>query len=121
VHAGGGTATDMLSVFVPQLIQVGIIPHQPHTATFVFDRKTATDIVSPFAESNSTQLTAIPPNSNNEPLNPPGKDNVVISMNVRSFIPTVIDSQGNVKHFAPNAAYTVFMLSGSKLTLFRPL
>ena len=107
MHAGGGTATDMLSVFVPQLIQVGIIPHQPHTATFVFDRKTATDIVSPFAESSSTQLTAISPNSNNEPLNPPGKDNVVISMNARSFIPTVIDSQGNVKHFAPNAAYTM--------------
>jgi hypothetical protein len=28
-------------------------------------------------------------------------------MNARSFIPTVIDSQGNVKHFAPNAAYTM--------------
>ncbi len=118
VHAGGGTSTDMLAVFVPQLIQVGLgqsvtwdnpsTVGEPHTVTFVLDNKTATDIVSPFAVPNSTQLTAIPPNSNNEPLKVPAQKNVVIAVNARSYIPTVIDSQENVKHFAPpNSAYTM--------------
>jgi plastocyanin len=67
VHAGGGTSTDMLVVFVPQLIQVGLgqsvtwdnpsTVGEPHTVTFVLDNKTATDIVSPFAVPNSTQLS----------------------------------------------------------------
>ena len=118
VHAGGGTSTNMLAVFVPQLIQVGIgqsvtwdnpsAVAEPHTVTFALDNKTATELVSPFAVPNSTQFTPIPPNSNNEPLKVPGKDNVVITINARSYIPTVIDSQGSVKHFAPpNAAYTM--------------
>ena len=118
VHAGGGTSTDMLAVFVPQLIQVGVgqsvtwnnpsTVAEPHTVTFVLDNKTATDIVSPFAVPNSTQLTAIPPNSNSEPLRPPGQNNVVIAVNARSYIPTVIDAQGSVKQFAPpDAAYTM--------------
>jgi plastocyanin len=118
VHAGGGTSTDMLAVFVPQLIQVSVgqsitwdnpsAVAEPHTVTFVLDNKTATGIVSPFAVPNSTQLTAIPPNSNGESLRPPGQNNVVIAVNARSYIPTVIDSQESVKHFAPpNAAYTM--------------
>ena len=81
---------------------------EPHTATFVLDNKTTTGIVSPFGVPNSTQFAVIPPNSNNEPLKVPGQNNVVIAVNARSFIPTVIDSQGTVKHFAPpNAAYTM--------------
>jgi plastocyanin len=118
VRAGGGNATDMLAVFVPQQIQVSTgqsvtwdnpsAVDEPHTVTFVLDNKTATDIISPFAVPNSTQLTAIPPNSNNEPLKVPGQNNVVLVANARSFIPTVIDSQGSVKQFAPpNAAYTM--------------
>jgi plastocyanin len=111
VHAGGGTSTDMLAVFVPQLIQVGVgqsvtwdnpsTVGEPHTVTFVLDNKTATGIVSPFSVPSSTQFVAIPPNSNNEPLKVPGQNNVVIAVNARSYIPTVIDSQGSVKHFAP--------------------
>ena len=46
-------------------------------------------------------MQTIPPNSNNEPLRPPSQNNVVIAVNARSYTPTVIDSQGNVKHFAP--------------------
>jgi hypothetical protein len=61
-------------------------------------------IVSPFAVPNSTQFTAIPPSSNNEPLKVPGQNNVVIAVNARSFILTVIDSQGSVRHFAPPSA-----------------
>ena|SRR5437763_1421520 len=117
VQAGGGNSTAPLTVFVPQNIQVKAgesvtwnnpsTVGEPHTVTFVLDNKTMTNIVSPFAVPNSTQFAAIPPNSNNEPLKVPAKNNVVIVVNARSFVPTVIDSQGNVKHFAPpNAAYT---------------
>jgi plastocyanin len=118
VQAGGGNSTAPLTAFVPQNIEIKAgesvtwdnpsTVGEPHTATFVLDNKTTTGIVSPFGVPNSTQLTAIPPNSNNEPLKVPGQNNVVIAVNARSFIPTVIDSQGTVKHFAPpNAAYTM--------------
>src|SRR5919199_5723395 len=118
VHAGGGTSTDMLAVFVPPLIQVGVgqsitwdnpsAVAEPHTVTFVLDNKTATDIVSPFAVPNSTQFTSVPAGSNSQPLRPPGQSNVVIAVNARSYIPTVINSQVSVKQFAPpNAAYTM--------------
>jgi plastocyanin len=122
VHAGGGNSAAPLTIFVPQQIEVSVgqsitwdnpsTVGEPHTATFVLDNKTYTNIVSPFAVPNSTQLTAIPPNSNNEPLRPPGQNNVVITINSRSFIPTVIDSQGNVKHFAPPAA--AYTMTGSE-------
>jgi plastocyanin len=118
VHAGGGNSTAPLTAFIPQQIEVRVgqsvtwdnpsTVAEPHTATFILDNKTATNIVSPFGVPNSTKFTAIPPSSNNEPLNVPGQNNVVIAVNARSYIPTVIDSQGNVKHFAPpNAAYTM--------------
>ena len=118
VHAGGGNTTDMLAVFVPQQIQVSAgqsitwdnpsAVAEPHTVTFVLDNKTATAIVSPFAVPNSTQFTSVPADSNSQPLRPPGQNNVVIAINARSYIPTVIDSQGSLKQFAPpNAAYTM--------------
>ena len=118
VQAGGGNSTAPLTAFVPQNIEIKAgesvtwdnpsTVGEPHTATFVLDNKTTTGIVSPFGVPNSTQFAAIPPNSNNEPLKVPGQNNVVIAVNARSFIPTVIDSQGTVKHFAPpNAAYTM--------------
>ena len=122
VQAGGGNSTAPLTVFVPQNIQIKAgesitwnnpsTVGEPHTVTFVLDNKTTTNIVSPFAVPNSTQFTAIPPNSNNEPLKVPGKNNVIVAVNARSFVPTVIDSQGNVKHFAPpNASY---IMNGSE-------
>ena len=118
VQAGGGNSTAPLTAFIPQNIEIKAgesvtwdnpsTVGEPHTATFVLDNKTTTGIVSPFGVPNSTQFAAIPPNSNNEPLKVPGQNNVVIAVNARSFIPTVIDSQGTVKHFAPpNAAYTM--------------
>ena len=118
VQAGGGNSTAPLTAFVPQNIEIKAgesvtwdnpsTVGEPHTATFVLDNKTTTGIVSPFGVPNSTQFAAIPPNSNNEPLKVPGQNNVVIAVNARSFIPTVIDLQGTVKHFAPpNAAYTM--------------
>jgi len=67
------------------------------------------NLISPIGVvPNSTQFTGIPPNSNDEPLKAPGPNNVVIAINARSYIPTVIDSQGNVKHLLPpNANYSM--------------
>ena len=118
VHAGGGSMTSPLTAFVPQQVQINVgqsvtwdnpsVVAEPHTVTFVFDNKTATDIVSPFGVPNSTQFSVIPPGSNNEPLKVPGKNNIVIAVNARSYIPTIIDSQGNARHLPPpTAAYTM--------------
>jgi plastocyanin len=118
VHAGGGNSTAPLTVFVPQQIEVSVgqsvtwdnpsTVGEPHTATFILDNKTATNIVSPFAVSNSTQFTPIPSNSNSQPLRPAAQNDVVIAVNARSYIPTVIDSQGSVKQFTPpSASYTM--------------
>jgi plastocyanin len=111
IQAGGGNSTAPLTVFVPQNMQISVgesitwdnpsTVGEPHTVTFVLDNTTMTNIVSPFSVPNSTQFTAIPPTSNNEPLRPPGKNNVVIAVNSRSFVPTIIDSQGDLKQYAP--------------------
>ena len=57
VHAGGGILLAPLTVFVPQQIEVSVgqsvtwdnpsTVGEPHTATFILDNKTATNIVSP--------------------------------------------------------------------------
>ena len=118
VHSGGGNRTSPLTAFVPQRIQIGVgqsvtwdnpsVVAEPHTVTFVLDNKTATDIVSPFAVQNSTQFSSIPHGSNSEPLKVPGQNNVVIAVNARSYVPTIIDSQGNARHLpTPTAVYTV--------------
>lgn len=119
VEAGRGNASAIIDHFFPQTMEVKIgqsitwyNPTQvaePHTVTFALDTKTMTGPVAPFAiNPSSTQFMPIPPDSNNEPVKVPGKDNVVaVALNARSFIPTIIDSQGGVKHFAPNAAYTM--------------
>jgi plastocyanin len=118
VHAGGGTSTSPLTAFVPQQIQISAgqsviwdnpsVVAEPHTVSFVLDNKTATDIVSPFAVPNSTQFSAIPPGSNSEPLKVPGQNNVIIAVNARSYVPTIIASQGNATHLPPpNVVYTM--------------
>jgi plastocyanin len=119
VEAGRGNASAIIDHFFPQTMELKIgqsitwyNPTQvaePHTVTFALDTKTMTGPVAPFAiNPSSTQFMPIPPDSNNEPVKVPGKDNIVaVALNARSFIPTIIDSQGSVKHFAPNAAYTM--------------
>ena len=119
VAAGWGNATAPLTVFVPKKVEIKngesvvwdnpTTVAEPHTVTFVLDNKTMTGIVSPFAVvPNSTGFEAIPPNSNNEPLKAPGPNNVVIAVNARAYIPTIIDSQGIAKQLPPpNAAYTI--------------
>lgn len=77
------------------------------TVTFLLDNKTPINIVSSFALPNSIQFAAMPSNSNNEPLRVPGQNNVVIAVNARYFVPTVIDSQSGIMHFALNVGYTM--------------
>lgn len=119
VEAGRGNASAIIDHFFPQTVEIKVGQSitwynpthvaEPHTVTFALDNKTMTGPVAPFTiNPSSTQFMPIPPDSNNEPVKVPGKDNVaVVALNARSFIPTIIDSQGNVKHFAPNAAYTM--------------
>ena len=117
VEAGRGNASAIIDHFFPQTAEIKVgqsitwyNPTQvaePHTVTFALDTKTMTRPVAPFAiNPSSTQFMPIPPDSNNEPVKVPGK-NVAVALNARSFIPTIIDSQGGVKHFARNAAYTM--------------
>jgi plastocyanin len=116
VQAGGGNAIRPLTKFIPEKVQITagqsitwVNPTtvgEPHTVTFVLDNKTTTGVVSALGVPNGTQFTPIPPGSNNQPVMMPGKS-VVIALNATSYIPTIIDSQGNVKMFAsPNAKYT---------------
>jgi plastocyanin len=66
IQAGGGDYTAPLTVFLPQNIEIKAGESvtwdnpsrvaEPHSATFVLDNKTMTDIVSPFAVPDSTQL-----------------------------------------------------------------
>ena len=57
----------------------------------------------------------LPSGSNNEPLKVPGQQNVIVTMDARSYIPTIIDLQGNVTHLAsPTANY---IMTGNENTL----
>jgi plastocyanin len=117
VQAGGGNGTAPLTQFLPERTEIKAgqsitwynptTVGEPHTVTFVLDNITMTGVVSPLAVPNSTQFTPLPPGSNNQPAMVPGK-NIVIALNARVYRPTVIDSQGNVKMFAPpDANYTM--------------
>jgi plastocyanin len=116
VQAGGGNATGPLTQFIPQKAEINIgqsitwynptTVGEPHTVTFVLDNNTMTGVVSPLAVPNSTQFMPLPPGSNNQAAMVPGK-NILLALNARVYSPTVIDSQGNVKMYAPpNAKYT---------------
>jgi plastocyanin len=119
IAAGGGNFTAPLTIYVPDNIEANVGQPvnwynptevgEPHTVTFVMDNNTMAGVVSPLSVSNTTTFTALPPNSNNEPIVIPGQDgtNTIIAINARTFNPTVIDSTGNVEFMSPNANYTI--------------
>lgn len=82
---------------------------EPHTVTFIFDANKTAGVVAPLGVSNTTEFTALPPGSNNEPIIVPGEDgmNTIIAVNARTFNPVVIDSSENVNFMTPNANYTL--------------
>jgi plastocyanin len=118
VEAGRGNASAIVDHFFPENAEIKVGQSitwfnptkvsEPHTVSIILDNKTMTGPVAPFAlNPSSTQFTPLPPSSNNEPVKVPGKSVVVVAVNARSYIPTVIDSQGTVKHSPPNASYTM--------------
>lgn len=119
IHAGGGNATNMLAAFVPQQVQIRIgqkvtwdnpstVP-EPHTVTFVFNGKTMTTGDVPFTVRNSTQFMPLSPGANSQPNITPGKNriNTIIVSNLRSYYPTLIDSNGHTKVLGPNGTFTI--------------
>jgi plastocyanin len=125
VDTGGGNATGPLTVYVPQnvTIEAGqsinwINPTtvgEPHSVTFVKESNLFPPYVVPFAVPSTTEIRALIPNPNVEPLvvpNPAGANNetekTVIINNGRVFNPLVIDSTGqNVTNLPLNAYYTM--------------
>ena len=116
IQAGVGQANISESLFSPQKVQIKLGDSvtwynptpvaEPHTVSFVLDNKTMTNLITPFAIRNITELVPLPPGSNSQPTIVPGK-NIVLSLNSRVFNPAVIDSQGKVKTVPTNSNYTM--------------
>ena len=118
VAAGGGNASNPLSAFSPQTVEISAgesvtwtnpskVP-EPHTVSFFLSNETYAEIFTPFAVDNSTQFMPVPPNANSEPAivpQGPAGAKLVIALNDRDFNPFVIDAEGNVERLAPNANY----------------
>ncbi|HKO63910.1 MAG TPA: plastocyanin/azurin family copper-binding protein [Candidatus Nitrosocosmicus sp.] len=119
IAAGGGNNSAPFTMYIPDKVEINAGQTvnwynptevaEPHTVTFVIDNSTMADVVSPLSVSNTTGFSALPPNSNNEPIIIPGQNgtNTVIAVNARTFNPAVIDSSGNVEFMNPNANYTM--------------
>jgi plastocyanin len=120
VHAGGGNATSPLLNFVPQ--QVGIKAGEsviwdnptpvaePHSVTFMKDKKFFADFVVPFIVTNSTEFQSPQQGSNTEPIIVPSQSadsKVVMTINARAFNPVTIDSKGTVTYLKPNSQYSM--------------
>jgi plastocyanin len=119
VRTGGGSHVAPLTLFFPSHAEIKAGEtvvffnptrvSEPHTVTFIMDNSTFADFAAPFIIDNQTTIAPAVPNSNAEPVlmpGPPGK-NVIVALNSRSMMPTVIDSAGNVTYLPPNANYTV--------------
>ncbi|TVP40759.1 cupredoxin domain-containing protein [Candidatus Nitrosocosmicus arcticus] len=119
IAAGGGKYSAPLTIYVPDKIEVNVGQPvnwynptdvgEPHTVTFVMDNSTMAGVVSPLSISNTTTITTLPPNSNNEPIVISGQNgtNTIIALNARTFNPVVIDSSGNVEYMSPNANFNM--------------
>lgn len=122
VQAGGGNATISFSRFLPKDVQINVGESvtwynptevsEPHTVTFVRDNKYMTDIIAPFAVSDSTQFIPLPPGANSEAVvipngNGTNRTNVIAALDARGFYPVVIDSTDNVTYLNPNALYEI--------------
>jgi plastocyanin len=119
VRAGAGGHVAPLTLFFPNHAEIKVGEtvvfynptkvSEPHTVTFIMDNSTFADFVAPFVIDNATTITPAVPNANVEPIVMPGPEGktVIVAVNNRSIMPTVIDSTGKVTYLPPNASYTI--------------
>jgi plastocyanin len=122
VHAGEGNASSVIVAFVPQNMEIKAGQSvtwnnptsvaEPHSVTFLKDKKYFADYAAAFHISNSTEFKPLDPKSNTEPLFAPAQpgetSKTVVTVNARAYIPVVIDSSGNkVRYLQPNSNYTM--------------
>lgn len=122
VHAGEGNASNVIIGFVPKNVEIKagesvtwINPTsvaEPHSVTFLKDKKYFADYGAPFRVANSTEFQPLDANSNTYPLFAPPQpgetSKTVITINSRAYIPVVIDSSGKkVTYLPPNSNYTM--------------
>lgn len=98
--------TDPVPQFSPALLNVKIgqqimwlnpsrVP-DPHTVTFVLDKKSAVSLIVPLLVSNYTQFKTVTPGENSMPIlmSEPGKTTTLLTLNSRAIEPVVIDHNG---------------------------
>jgi plastocyanin len=77
-HAGEGNASNVVVSFVPQTVEIKAgesitwdnpttVP-EPHSVTFLKDKKYFADYAAPFQVVNSTEFQPLDPKSNSEPV-----------------------------------------------------
>lgn len=122
VHAGQGNASNIVFAFNPNHIEIKVgesvtwnnpnFYAEPHSVTFLKDKKYFADFAMPFRVANSSDYQPVDPNSNSEPLFAPAQPGemtkTVVTVNARAYTPTVIDSSGkDVTYLQPNSNYTM--------------
>src|ERR687892_386756 len=122
VQAGGGNASISFSRFLPKNVQINVGESvtwynptevsEPHTVTFVMDSKYMTDIIAPFAVSDSTEFIPLPTDANSEVVAIPNssgtnRTNIIAALDARGFYPVVINSTNNVTYLNSNALYVI--------------
>jgi len=119
VRAGAGSHVAPLTLFFPNHAEINVgetvmfyNPTQvsePHTVSFIMDNSTFADFAAPFTIDNKTALESAVPNANADPVMMPGQGgkNVIVALNNRSLMPTVIDSTGKVTYLPLNSNYTM--------------
>ncbi len=122
VQAGGGNTTISFNRFLPKNVQINagesVVWYnptevsEPHTVTFVMDSKYMTDIIAPFAVSDSTEFIPLPSGANSEAVvipnsNGTNRTNVIAALDARGFYPVVINSTNNVTYLNSNALYVI--------------
>ena len=122
VHAGEGNSSIVIVAFIPSNIEVNVGESvqwinptevaEPHSVTFLKERKHFAEFAAPFQVANSTDFQPLVSNSNAEPVFPPGQrgetTKTVVMVNARAVLPAVLDSSGEkVSYLEPNSNYTM--------------
>jgi len=119
VRTGGGSHVAPLTIFSPNHAEIKVGEtvffynpskvSEPHTVTIFLDNTTFADFATPFLVDNQTSITPAIPGLNADPVVMPGPSgkSVIVGVNSRSMMPTIMDSAGKVMYLQPNGNYTV--------------